>query len=122
MNMALLHEKSCLCVASQLDLFSVPGTQTSQEKNAYIPHYPLTSLEDGPLEFDIKPSGLYTDLSDTRLYLKVKIVDAAGGNLAETEKVSPVNLLFTLCFKRLIYTWVISWSLKVLDFIRGRLV
>ena len=99
--MALLHEKSCLCVSSQLDLFAVPGTQTSQEKSSYVPYYPLTSLEDGPLEFDVKPSALYTDLSDTRLYLKVKIVDATGVNLDATEKVTPVNMFFHALFQKL---------------------
>ena len=66
-------------MGSQLDLFTVPGTQTSQEKNTYVPHYPISVLGwgwgwgwdgDGPMEFDVKGSTMYTDLSDTRLYLK----------------------------------------------------
>lgn len=80
LTMALINENSCPCVGSQLDLFRLPGTQTSQEKNVYVPHYPISSLNnDGPIEFDIKPSPMYTDLGDTRLYLRCKIVNSATG-------------------------------------------
>ena len=118
--MALLHEKSCLCVGSQLDLFSVPGTQTSHEKSIYVPYYPLTSLDDGPLEFDIKPSPMYTDLADTRLYLKVKITDVNGANLIILKKSRHVICFFMLCFKKLIFMLVANLLLKVQGFTHGR--
>ncbi|MCG8430356.1 MAG: hypothetical protein MJA29_04210, partial [Candidatus Omnitrophica bacterium] len=98
--MTLLHEKSCLCVGSQLDLFSVPGTQTSHEKSIYVPYYPVTSLDDGPLEFDVKLSPMYTDLADTRLYLKVKISNANGTNVPEIELVTPCNMFFHALFQK----------------------
>ena len=50
----MIHENSCACVGSQLDLFTVPGTQTSQEKNTYVPHYPISGAANVALEFDVK--------------------------------------------------------------------
>jgi hypothetical protein len=98
--MALLHHNTSFCLGTQLDLFSVPGTQTSQEKNAYFPHYPVSSLEEsGTIEFDIKPSSHYTDLSSTRLYIKAKI-DVESGNLPATDKATPVNMLMHALFSK----------------------
>ena len=100
--MALIHENSCACVGSQLDLFSVPGTQTSQEKNTYVPHYPISSLNgDGPIEFDIKPSSMYTDLGDTRLYLRCRIVKSDGTAIPTNKPVAAVNMLFHALIQRL---------------------
>jgi hypothetical protein len=99
--MALIHENSCACVGSQLDIFSVPGTQTSQEKNAYVPYYPISSLDDGPLEFDVKQSNMYTDLGDTRLYLRCKIVKRNGDTMAATDTTTACNMFFHALIQRL---------------------
>ena len=99
--MSLIHENSCACVGSQLDLFTLPGTQTSQEKNTYVPHYPISSLADGPLEFDIKASSMYTDLGDTRLYLRCKVVKQDGTTVPATEEVSVCNMFMHALIQRL---------------------
>ena len=99
--MALIHENSCACVGSQLDIFSVPGTQTSQEKNAYVPYYPISSLDGGPLEFDVKPSNMYTDLGDTRLYIRCKVVKGDGEDTATTDDVTVCNMFFHALIQRL---------------------
>ena len=98
--MSLISENSCACVGSQLDMFSVPGTQTSQEKNTYVPHYPISSLSDGPIEFDIKQSPMYTDLGDTRLYLRCRVVKKDGTYLADTVDVTVCNMFMHALIQR----------------------
>ena len=99
--MALINENSCACVSSQLDLFTVPGTLTSQEKNSYVQYYPIATLDDGPIEFDVKQSPMYTDLSDTRLYLRCKAVKRDGTDIGAADAVSVSNMLFHALFSRL---------------------
>ena len=97
----MIHENSCACVGSQLDLFTVPGTQTSQERNLLVPHYPISSLGDGPLEFDVKSSSMYSDVSDTRLYLRCKVVNKADGSaVADDVDVGVSNMLFHALIQR----------------------
>ena len=38
--MAFVHEQSCECTKSELDLFSVPPTQTSMEQGSWIEYHP----------------------------------------------------------------------------------
>ena len=42
--MALLHGLSEECLKSELDLFTVPMTQTAIEKNAYVEIAPISAL------------------------------------------------------------------------------
>ena len=52
--MAFIHEGSCECTKSELDLFSVPPTQTSMEQGSWVEYHPLTTVRDGgPIEFEI---------------------------------------------------------------------
>lgn len=97
----MIHENSCACVGSQLDLFTVPGTQTSQEKNTYVPHYPIADSAEVALEFDVKPSTMYTDLADTRLYLRCKVVNKADGSAINSEDISVSNMLFHALIQRI---------------------
>ena len=91
--MAFIHEGSCECASSELDLFSVPPTQTSVESGAYVEYRPVSTLTDGsPIEFDIASSGDdYVDFANSYLHVKAKIVRANGNNLADTDTVGPVN-------------------------------
>jgi len=53
--MAFAHDMSCECIKSELDLISVPPTQTSMEQGNCVEYRPLTTVTDGsPMEFDIK--------------------------------------------------------------------
>jgi len=92
--MALVHPQSCECVKSELDLFSVPPTQTSVEQGVWTEHHPISSLTDaGPIEFVIAGSGgEYVDLANTQLQVRAKIVKADGTALGVDDDVGPVNL------------------------------
>jgi len=93
--MSLVHENSCPCLNTELDLFALPGTQTSIESAAYVEYNPISSIGDTtPIEFDIGGSGQdYIDISDTQLYVKAKITNANGTNIAADAVVGPVNNL-----------------------------
>ena len=46
-RMAFVHQQSCEGLKSELDLFSVPTTQTSIESGQWVEHQPLTALDAG---------------------------------------------------------------------------
>lgn len=91
--MAFIHEGSCECSKSELDLFSVPPTQTSLENATVVEYHPISSLSDGaPIEFEVSSTGEdYLDLNDSQLYVKCKILKADGSAIGATEKVGFVN-------------------------------
>ena len=88
--MAFLHEHSCECVKSELDLFTVPPTQTSVEAGQWEEVHPLTHIvESGPIEFVISGTGEeYIDLSSTLLLLKAKITNANGTAIEQDAEVA----------------------------------
>ncbi len=92
-NMALLHRMSGECIKSELDLFSVPLTQTVIEKNGYLEVSPLSAISgSAPLEFFIAGNGDdYVDLNNTMLYLRVKITRPNGEEIAHPAKVGLIN-------------------------------
>ena len=92
--MAFAHEESCICMKSELDLFSVPPTQTSVENGTWVEYHPITTLtENSPIEFDIPSSGEdYVDFANSYLHVKAKIVKGNGENLAADDVVAPTNL------------------------------
>ena len=73
--MAFLHSHSSECLKSELDLFSLPQTQTSIEASNWITYSPISSLNDeSPIEFCIQNQGEeYLDLAHTLLKVSVKI-------------------------------------------------
>jgi len=79
---------------SELDLFSIPPTQTSMEQGSWIEYHPLTAVRDGgPMEFEISGSSEdYIDFANSVLYVKAMITAKDGGNLAADAEVGPVNL------------------------------
>jgi len=80
---------------SELDLFSVPPTQTSVENGTWVEYHHLTTVGDGsPIEFDISWTGEdYIDLANAMLYVQAKITKQDGTNLDANDPVGPVNLL-----------------------------
>lgn len=74
---------------SELDLFTIPPTQTSIESSQYVHYKPVSSLsDDGPIEFVIPGHGEeYLDLAHTMLCVKLKVLAAADS----AYKVAPVN-------------------------------
>ena len=100
--MAFVHDQSCECAKSELDLFSVPPTQTSIENGAWVEYHPISTIADGtPIEFEIAGNGEdYLDLSNTYLYVQAKIVQANGNDLAADTRVAPVNLFLHSLFSQ----------------------
>ena len=93
--MAFVHPFSEECFKSELDLFSVPMTQTSIESGSYVEYNPISSISDGtPVEFVISGTGQeYIDLANTQLYVKVDILKGDNARIDDKSEVAPVNLL-----------------------------
>ncbi|XP_077057587.1 uncharacterized protein F54H12.2-like [Siphateles boraxobius] len=91
--MALLHRMSGECIKSELDLFTVPLTQTIIEKNSYLEVAPLSALSpSAPIEFFIAGNGDdYMDLNYTMLYLRVKITQPDGDDIPHLARVGLIN-------------------------------
>ena len=91
--MSLIHENSCECLHSGLDLFTVPSTQTAVEEGQFVEVRPLASLaQNAPIEFAISGNSEdYLDLFNTFLHVRVKITLPNGGNIPEDADVVPVN-------------------------------
>ena len=98
--MAFVHPFSEECFKSELDLFSVPMTQTSIESGSYVEYNPISSISDGtPVEFVISGTGQeYIDLANTQLYLKVDILKGDNARIDDKSEVAPVNLLLYSLF------------------------
>lgn len=103
--MAFLHAHSCECVKSELDLFTLPPTQTTIENSQWIQYKPLSSLsQDSPIEFTIPgTSEDYLDLAHTMLKLQVSLY--AITNIPDDKKdnanfIGPVNNLLHSLFSQ----------------------
>ena len=83
--MALLHNMSEECLKTELDLFTVPLTQTAIERNTYIEIPPLSTISDtSPLEFFIAGNGEdYVDLNNTLMFMRIKITYADGTEIRD---------------------------------------
>lgn len=108
--MSFLHTHSNECLKSELDLFSLPPTQTSIESSQWIYYKPVTSLaDDAPIEFVIPGHGEdYLDLTHTMLSLRIRVespaVAEAGTSTddnARLNKVGPVNHLLHSMFNQI---------------------
>ncbi|XP_077870577.1 uncharacterized protein F54H12.2-like [Saccoglossus kowalevskii] len=87
---------------TELDLFTIPPTQTSIEKGSYEEVNPLTNIADGPIEFVIPSAGSdYIDIGSTLLHIKAKITNANGSNLAADATVGPANLWLHSLFNQI---------------------
>ena len=98
--MAFISKHSCECTKSELDLFSVPPTQTSILKGQWVQYNPLTNIVDSDsIEFNITGSTEhYLDLAHTLLNVKAKVVNENGTDLGDDVPVGPVNLMLHSLF------------------------
>ncbi|XP_018343356.1 PREDICTED: uncharacterized protein F54H12.2-like [Trachymyrmex septentrionalis] len=105
--MSFLHTHSSECIKSELDLFSLPPTQTSIESSQWIYYKPVTSLaDDSPIEFVIPGHEEdYQDLIHTMLSLRVRIESERGESTAVAPdgeaKVGPVSHLLHSIFNQI---------------------
>ena len=81
------------CTKSELDLFTVPPTQTSIEDGVWDTIQPHPNINDGVIRFDIPAtSSHYVDLAETHLYVTAKITNKAGDvKIVDADKTGPVN-------------------------------
>lgn len=100
--MSFLHAHSCECLKSELDLFTLPPTQTSIEASLGIHYKPISSLTDeAPIEFVVPGHGdEYIDLAHTMLSLRVQLKPRTGV-MDANDKVAPVNNLLHSLFNQL---------------------
>ncbi|CAH0384087.1 unnamed protein product [Bemisia tabaci] len=93
--MSFVHASSCDCSKSELDLFSLPPTQSHIEHGQWVMYKPISSLQDQtPIEFCLPGQGSdYIDLSHTLLSIKAKIVKNNGEAIvaADDDEIGPVN-------------------------------
>lgn len=100
--MAFLLKDSPECVKSELELFHLPGTQTVIQSGKWIEFHPLSKVFDGgPVEFHVSGSGDdYIDLSQTQLYVRVKIVKNDNTAIQEADNIGPTNLFLHSLFSQ----------------------
>lgn len=100
--MAFVLKDSPECAKSELELFSLPPTQTVIERGQWVEFHPLANVSEGsPVEFNVSGSGEdYLDLSQTQLYVKAKILKGDGKPLTAENKVGPVNLFLHSLFSQ----------------------
>lgn len=94
--MAFLHHQSYECVKSELDLFSLPATQTSIGSGKWVQYKPIFSItDDSPIEFVVPGHGdEYLDLANTTINIKARILKPDGTklNVVTDKNVGPVNM------------------------------
>jgi hypothetical protein len=94
--MSFLHKQSYECSKTELDLFEVPPTQVSFEAARIVEYYPISVIDNGPIEFFISGSSdEYIDLSQTFLYIKAKVEGTGNG-----KSHSPANNLLHAMFQQ----------------------
>ena len=96
---SLIHPSSSESTTSQLDLFSVPSTQTSLSEGSFTEYHPVSVLTStGPVEFTISAENSnYIDLANSFLFVCATITSATGADLPENSEIGPeCNFLHTL--------------------------
>lgn len=73
--MAAIHPKSRICTLPQFDIFTVPPTQYSVEKDLQTQHLPLSSITSNtPLMYQVvSGDDEYIMLSESKLHMRLKI-------------------------------------------------
>ena len=101
--MAFVNDQSCECTLSQLDLFTVPPTQTSVVSGQWAEFFPVSSItsDTAPIEFNINGGDEYLDMSSTILQIQAKITKEDGTDLEEGDQIGPVNLFLQSLFSQI---------------------
>ena len=89
-----MHEQSSAATKSELNIFSVPPTQVAVERSFFEEIRPVNTVTNaGPYDFSIDGSHYMIDLASNFLYLKIKIINNDGTDLADDTEVAPINLI-----------------------------
>ena len=88
-SMEFIHDQRCECAKTELDVFSVPPTQTSIKYGNYVECHPSSSITDSePIEFDVSSSGQnYLDFANTQLLVKAKITRGNEDDITDADHV-----------------------------------
>ena len=99
----MMQHGSCECSKTELDVLAVPPTMTAMQDGQWTEHYPIAALNNtAPIEFIIPAqTEKWTDLNQSYLYLKLKVLLADGTDLAADSHVSVVNNLFHSLFSNI---------------------
>src|SRR3981189_575 len=99
---SLINIESAEGAMSELDLFSVPVTNTMIENGIYVYYQPLAPVDNADvIEFVIPATDDYIDLSRTFLELEGKMTLMDGTALtADTGAIFPVNNFLHSLFKQ----------------------
>ena len=83
------------CKTSSLCIFDTPGVLTDIKRSYVVDYHPISSLKsDSPIEFEIPASADdYIDVSNTKLYVRFKIVQDNGKAVDQTKDIVAVNNL-----------------------------
>lgn len=86
--MAYLHHASLDALRSELDLWTLPPTQTVIEGSQWVPYKPVTSIDQSnTIEFCIPGTGSeYIDPAHTLIITDLKIVNGNGTDLKADDK------------------------------------
>ena len=98
--MAFVHELSCECAKTELDIFAVPPTQTSIDTGTVVEFNPISTISElTPIEFVISGSGQdYIDVGNTQLYVRAQILKGDNAPIDNTDHVGPINLTLQSLF------------------------
>ena len=105
--MLKIADQSEHCYKSELDLFTIPPTQTAVEEGIWDTIQPNSGYETNPnCEFRVIGDSLhYVDLSATELYAEVQILglqkDAKTMKLSNGNPILPVNNLLHSMFENI---------------------
>ncbi|GFT65417.1 uncharacterized protein TNCV_1901941 [Trichonephila clavipes] len=98
--MTFILKDSPECIKPELELFNFSRTQTVIQDGQRKQFHPLFYVFDNaPVEFHISGSAEdYIDLSQTKLYVKAKIVKVDNTPITKDDTVGPVNLFLHSLF------------------------
>ena len=85
--------KDSQCSLSSLDLFSGDIVQREIEEGIWEKYSPLSTIQNGVVEFKIEGTRSFIDLQNCYIQTKARIVNADGTDLAADKEVSVVNYL-----------------------------
>jgi hypothetical protein len=99
--MALINKFSAPSIRGEVDLFSLPATDTTIESSFYAEYKPVVNIQDSDAKIDFRiigNSSQYLDLFDHFCYFKIKIQDKDSKDIAISEDISTTNNLFHSMF------------------------
>lgn len=102
--MSLLHSRSKPAIRGEVDLFSVPATDTTCDYSMYEEYQPLVNVQDSTnkIEFKIPGNGThYLDLNDSFIRVTLKVSKRNGNNLEATSVMGTANLFLHSLFSQL---------------------